>query len=86
MDPEWIIRIVLFGSVSRGEDTSSSDIDLFILSRDPDTTKRYLSSFKMKQRIQPIILVPAELHEFREREKVLFDEIERGIVLWEERE
>jgi predicted nucleotidyltransferase len=77
------VRIVLFGSASRGEDTSSSDIDLFVLSMDPETIKELLTSFKTERKIQPIILAPTEWPDFREREKVFFEEIEKGIVLWE---
>lgn len=80
------VRIILFGSSSRGEDTFSSDIDLFILSRDPEKIMELCSSFKSERRIQPIILSPAELTDFKDREKTFFDEIERGIVLWEEKE
>jgi len=80
------VRIVLFGSASRGEDTALSDIDLFILSKDSETVREFLASFKVARKIQPIILVPAEWPDFKEREKVFFEEIEKGIVLWEEKE
>lgn len=80
------VRIVLFGSASRGEDAASSDIDLFILSKDSETIGQFLASFKTDRKIQPIILEPAEWPDFREREKVFFEEIEKGIVLWEERD
>jgi len=80
------VRIVLFGSASRGEDAASSDIDLFILSKDSETIGQFLASFKTDRKIQPIILEPAEWPDFREREKVFFEEIEKGIVLWEEQD
>jgi len=80
------VRIILFGSAGRGEDTASSDIDLFILSRDSETVRESLTSFKAERKIKPIILAPAEWPDFRERERVFFEEIERGIVLWEERD
>jgi predicted nucleotidyltransferase len=80
------VRIILFGSASRGEDIYSSDMDLFILSKDPEKTKELCSSFKSDRRIQPIILSPAEMPDFRDSEKTFFDEIEKGIVLWEEKE
>lgn len=80
------VRIVLFGSASRGEDTASSDIDLFILSRDPENIRELLASFRAERKLQPIILVPTEWADLREKEKVFFEEIEKGIVLWEEKE
>lgn len=80
------LRIILYGSASRGEDTASSDIDLFILTKDPEKTRELLASFETDRKIQPIILTPAEWPDFKEREKVFFEEIEKGIVLWEEKD
>lgn len=36
-------EIILFGSSSRGEDSGESDIDLFVLSHDPETIKKTVS-------------------------------------------
>lgn len=82
----FMVRMVLFGSASRGEDTASSDIDLFILSKVPETIREHLTSYKAERKLQPIVLAPAEWSEFREREKEFFEEIEKGIVLWEEKD
>ncbi|MDH5467847.1 MAG: nucleotidyltransferase domain-containing protein, partial [Candidatus Aminicenantes bacterium] len=56
----FMVRMVLFGSASRGEDTASSDIDLFILSKDPETIREHLTSYKAERKLQPIVLAPAE--------------------------
>ena len=79
-------KIVLYGSSSRGENDPSSDIDLFILSKDPDETKKIISSIKSKKKIQTVIKTPSELADFKKGEKVYYNEVERGIVLWEETE
>lgn len=79
-------KIVLFGSYSRGENDSTSDIDLFIVSQDPQENKDVISSFKTKQKIQAVIKTAAELANFKEKEKTFMQEVERGIVLWEEKE
>ncbi len=79
-------KIVLYGSYSRGENDPSSDIDLFILSRDPQVTKDAISSIKSKQKIQAVVKTSSELSSFKESEKVFMQEVERGIVLWEEKE
>ena len=79
-------KITLYGSHSRGENDPSSDIDLFILSKDPRVTKDALSSIKTKQKIQAVIKSASELASFKESEKVFMQEVERGIVLWEEKE
>jgi predicted nucleotidyltransferase len=81
-----MVKMVLFGSASRGEDTASSDIDLFILSKVPETIREHLMSYKAERRLQSIVQAPAEWHEFRGREKEFFKEIEKGIILWEEKD
>jgi predicted nucleotidyltransferase len=80
------IKIILFGSAGRGEDSSSSDIDLFILTRDPENIADILSSFSCERKIQPVVIVPAQWRGFREKNKVFWGEIDRGFVLWEERD
>jgi len=79
-------KITLYGSYSRGENDSASDIDLFIISKDPQATKETISSIKTKQKIQAVIKSSSELAGFKEGEKVFMQEVERGIVLWEEKE
>lgn len=79
-------KIVLFGSFSRGENDSTSDVDLFIVSQDPQATKDAISSSKTKQKIQAVIKTAAELAGFNEKETIFMQEVERGIVLWEKKE
>ncbi len=79
-------KIVLFGSYSRGENDSKSDIDLFVISQDPQATNDAISSFKTKQKIQAVIKTAAELTGFKEKEQTFMREVERGIVLWEKKE
>jgi len=78
------IKIILFGSAARGEDSSSSDIDLFVLTRAPEIIAEHVSSFFLGKTIQPVIVVPTQWFALREKEKVFNDEVDRGIVLWEE--
>jgi predicted nucleotidyltransferase len=78
-------KIILFGSAGRGEDVSTSDMDLLVISPDPEPAKRILASEKLKRKIQPVILTPLKWSEFKEKEKAFSEEVDRGIVLWEER-
>lgn len=78
-------KITLYGSYSRGENDPSSDIDLFILTKDPEVTKDVISSIKTKQKIQAVIKTASEMASFKESEKVFMQEVDRGIVLWEEK-
>lgn len=76
-------KVILYGSASRGENDPSSDIDLFILSKEPDAAKKAVSSIKSRQKIQIVIKTPSELADFKKDEKTYYNEVERGIVLWE---
>ncbi len=79
-------KIILFGSASRGEDMSDSDIDLFVLARDNEAVNKILSSYKSNRKTQVIVKTQAELAEWKEKNPVFYKEIERGITLAEEKE
>lgn len=79
-------KIVLYGSVSRGEDSPDSDIDLFVLSKEPHDTKGIFLSVKLKRKIQAVVKSPSEWTEFKDKEKVFYGEVNRGITLFEEKE
>lgn len=79
-------KIILYGSASRGEDDSNSDIDLFVLSHSPDAAKGAIASLRMKRKIQAVVKTPVELPELKEKDGVFWGEVERGIVLWEGKE
>ncbi|MCX5686901.1 MAG: nucleotidyltransferase domain-containing protein [Candidatus Omnitrophica bacterium] len=79
-------KIILYGSTSRGENDPSSDIDLFILSNEPEAIKKIVNSIKTKQKIQSVIKTPSELADFKDKEKTYYAEVDRGITLWEEKE
>lgn len=79
-------KIILYGSASRGEDAPKSDIDLFILAKDPNAAKSIIAGLRIKRKIQAVIKSPSELADFRDKEKVYYEEVNRGITLWEEKE
>ena len=79
-------KIVLFGSAARGEDSKESDIDLLIVSKDPDGTERIMSGFKSKRKIQAVIKTSSQLAKFEGENKEFINEINSGIILWEERD
>lgn len=77
-------RILLFGSCAEGSDVKESDIDLFILSEDQRAARRMISrEAKAERRIAPIILNGVEFSEMKRRDKPLYDQISKGLVLWE---
>lgn len=77
------IKIVLFGSASRGEDRRESDIDLFILTTTPALIKKTASSTSLSRKIQAIVKTPAEFADLKESERAFYNEIENGVSLWE---
>lgn len=82
---EHAVRIVLFGSSAEGTDTKESDLDLFILTQDPQTVKVILRRFRGKsaRNLSPIIVTAGDLARLRRRDKPLYDNISKGKVLWE---
>ncbi|MEA3463767.1 MAG: nucleotidyltransferase domain-containing protein, partial [Patescibacteria group bacterium] len=76
------INIVLFGSASRGEQTANSDIDLFILTHDPEAIKSKIAKIKNKLIIQPIIKTPNQWSELEIKEPEFYNEVKQGIKLF----
>lgn len=79
-------KLILYGSAGRGEDYSNSDIDLFVLSKDPEATKNTIASIKVRRKIQVVIKSPSEFASLKESDNVFYEEVNRGIVIWEEKE
>lgn len=76
-------KIVLFGSCARGEDTPESDIDIFIVSREKEQVRVLVPQGENQRKIQLVIKTPQELIVLDKKEPVFYQEIQRGIVLWE---
>jgi DNA-binding Lrp family transcriptional regulator len=76
-------KVVLFGSCATGEDTDASDIDLLVVTEDPERARRILSGARAGgRRINPMFLSPSGLLDLKETDRALYDEIRKGIVLW----
>lgn len=78
------LRIVLFGSASRGEDTLASDIDLFLLARERKDVMKIIADSDLSEKLKPAIFTPQEWAGTREMNLVFAEEVEKGIVLWDE--
>ena len=77
-------KIVLFGSAANGINIKESDIDLFILTNFPEKAKKIIS--KNREKIQLIVKKPLEFVEMKSKAPIFYDEIMRGVVLWEKTE
>lgn len=78
-------RIVLFGSCAQGTDTKDSDIDLFVLTSAKSSVRKKMRDFNRAsdRKITPIVIDTNELTKLKREDKPLYDNIERGMVLWE---
>jgi len=76
-------KIILFGSFAEGTNIEESDIDLFVLSNQPDIVQRIIQKSSLAEKIQPVIKKPAEFIGFDKKKPLFYQEIERGIILWE---
>jgi len=78
-------KIVMFGSCAQGIDVNESDIDLLIISLEKEPVKRIVSAFNKKnnKKVAAITLNINEYIQLKQEDKPLYENIERGIVLWE---
>jgi predicted nucleotidyltransferase len=79
-------KIILFGSSARGEDTAESDIDLFVLTKNYIEIDNVLKKDKLRRKLQTIIRTSVEYSGMEQKEQVFYEEIKRGITLWENKE
>ncbi len=78
-------RIVLFGSCAQGTDVKESDIDLMVLADQKNATRKEINRFNSgeKKKVAPIIVDANELAKMKREDGALYENIERGILLWE---
>jgi len=78
-------RIVLFGSCAQGTDAKDSDIDLLFLTSAKNSVRRRISEFNRsgERRIAPIIVDANEFTKLKREDKPLYENVERGIILWQ---
>ena len=76
-------RIILFGSCAEGRDARESDIDLLILTNEKKAVSEIIGQHISKRRLAPIIVNANDFTKLRNNDRALYDEILRGITLWE---
>lgn len=79
-------RIVLFGSCADGTDVKESDIDLFVLTQEKGFVLKTINKYErgITRRIAPIVLTIIEWTNLKRKDKSLYDNISKGLILWEE--
>jgi predicted nucleotidyltransferase len=78
-------RIVLFGSCAQGTDTKDSDVDLFILTSSKNSVMTKVREFNRTsdRKVALILVDTSEFTKLRREDKPLYENVQRGIVLWE---
>ena len=79
-------QIILFGSTSRGENIEDSDIDLFILTRAEKEAKKLIKKFNYHNKIKAILKNSSSFAKLEREDPTFCQEIQRGIILWEQHE
>lgn len=78
-------RVMLFGSCSQGTDTKESDIDLLVVTDEKEPVIKIISDFnrKSERKVAPITVDMNGYVRLKQEDKPLYENIERGIILWE---
>ena len=79
------LKIILYGSSAKGENLKDSDMDLFILSREPQKVKELIYKSPLRKKIQYVINTPQHLAKLKKDNPVFFNEISGGIIIYEEK-
>ena len=75
-------RVILFGSCAEGIDTQGSDIDLAIVSQEEEDVRKLIKKQKIAREIQVLIFKSNDFLTLAEKDKPLYERIQKGIVLW----
>ena len=79
----FVQKVILFGSAASGEDTAESDIDLLVIAEQKDKVLKEIRAFKTEREVKPIVQTVSEYAVSRKKDKVFYEEIARGITLFE---
>ncbi|MDO9391701.1 MAG: nucleotidyltransferase domain-containing protein [bacterium] len=75
------VKIVLYGSAALGQDQEDSDVDILVISNQPDAARRAALTFSPK--VQTVVKDPVEWAGMQKSDEIFYREVERGIVLWQ---
>jgi predicted nucleotidyltransferase len=85
---EFASEIVLYGSCARGEDVSTSDVDLFVVSAEKEEVLRIIGENKFRNgfksiRIAPVIISPVDMLKSEKTDKEFLSLVREGIILFQ---
>lgn len=77
-------EVILYGSCAQGINRENSDIDIFIKTEYISKVRKIVYKYKvMDERFKAVILDPLEIVSSKKIDKVFYNEVKKGIVLWE---
>lgn len=80
------LKLILYGSSSKGENLKESDLDIFVITINKKEVKDILFKSELKEKLRSIIMSPNELAKLKKNETIFYEEIFNGITLWEQKE
>jgi predicted nucleotidyltransferase len=83
---DWSEKVILYGSAAFGDDTSESDIDLFVISNEKGQVYKKFSRFKDKDRVRLIVKNRLEWALMKDKDRFFYNEVKKGKVLWDKHE
>jgi predicted nucleotidyltransferase len=81
-------KVILYGSCAEGSDTKESDIDMLIVGGDKEEIGRMIerAGHSIERRVSPVILTPLEFSELKKKDPAFYEQVSRGIALWQQEE
>ena len=76
-------KVVLFGSAASGTDAEDSDIDLFVLSDDPEHVRSAAAKHSGERHIHLVVRKPLDYIASKKKDHIFYDEVSHGIVVHE---
>jgi len=77
------LKIVLYGSSATGTNHAESDIDLFVLSREPKSAKNLIYKSPFKEKLQYVVNTPQDFIKLKKENPVFHKQASSGIILYE---
>lgn len=77
------LKVILFGSLSKGTDTQDSDIDILIVTLEPKKINTLLKKLSPSRPLNPQVFTPTQLLGLKTTDKAFYNEIVQGVVIWE---
>ena len=80
----YCYQIVLYGSCADGSNTGESDIDLFVKTEHTAKVGKLINKHvSTSYNIKPVVQDPLEIVSAKKEDKVYFEQVKKGILLWE---